>query len=108
MRIFVYILVSLTIFSCSMGTSFRYNEIRSFKGALIPELSDEPILIENLSINLIEKEKNKETLNLPLNLLNYSPKSYKVGPGDVYLFMCMVKQRLSAALARGCSFLKNS
>ncbi len=104
MKIFLYILVSLTVYSCSMGTSFKINEIRSFKGTLIPELSDEPILIENISVNLIEKEKNKESLNLPLNLLNYSPKSYKVGPGDVlFIYVYGETERLSAALARGAA-----
>ena len=104
MRIFISVLISLTILSCSMGTSFRYNEIRSFKGTLIPELSNEPILIEDISVNLIEKEKSKESLNLPLNLLNYSPKSYKVGAGDVlFIYVYGETERLSAALARGAA-----
>ena len=49
-----------------MGTSFRLNEIKSFKGTLIPELSDEPILIEKVSIDLIKKKKEELLLICPL------------------------------------------
>jgi len=80
------------------------NEIRSFKGTFIPELSDEPILIEKVSIDLIEKEQKKIPLNLPLSLLNYSPESYKVGFGDVlFIYVYGETERLSAALARGAA-----
>ena len=48
---------------------FRANEIKSFKGTLIPELSDEPILIEKVSADLIAKEERKIPLNLPLACL---------------------------------------
>lgn len=92
------------LLSCSMGTSFKLNEIRSFKGTFIPELSDEPILIEKVSIDLIEKEQKKIPLNLPLSLLNYSPESYKVGFGDVlFIYVYGETERLSAALARGAA-----
>ena len=94
--------LSVFLFSCSIGTSFRVNEISTFKGTIIPELSDEPILIEKVSKNLIEKEKSKIPLNLPLNLLNYSPDSYKVGYGDVlFIYVYGETERLSAALAGG-------
>ena len=46
MKPLVYLFLSLLIYSCSIGTSFRTTDIRSFKGTLIPELSDKPILIE--------------------------------------------------------------
>ncbi len=96
--------LSIFILGCSIGTSFKPNEIRSFKGTLIPELSPEPILIETVSIDLIRKEKNKEPLNLPLSLLNYSPESYKVGAGDVlFIYVYGETERLSAALARGAA-----
>ena len=92
------------LLSCSMGTSFKLNEIRSFKGTFIPELSDEPILIEKVSIDLIQKEQKKIPLNLPLSLLNYSPESYKVGFGDVlFIYVYGETERLSAALARGAA-----
>ena len=100
------LLVFSTVFllSCSIGTNFKSSDIRSFKGTLIPELSDEPILIENVSIELVRKEEKKQTLNLPLSLLNYSPSSYKVGFGDkLFIYVYGETERLSAALARGAA-----
>ena len=100
------LLVFSTVFllSCSIGTNFKSSDIRSFKGTLIPELSDEPILIENVSIELVRKEERKQTLNLPLSLLNYSPSSYKVGFGDkLFIYVYGETERLSAALARGAA-----
>ena len=96
--------ISVLLMSCTIGTSFKMNEIRSFKGTLIPELSDEPILIEQVTKDLIIKERNKTPLNLPLNLLNYSPESYKIGFGDVlFIYVYGETERLSAALARGAA-----
>jgi len=104
LRFFSLFLLQLLLIGCSIGTSFKPNEIRSFKGTLIPELSSEPILIEKVSIDLINKEKNKIPLNLPLTLLNYSPQSYKVGAGDVlFIYVYGETERLSAALARGAA-----
>ncbi len=100
----VFPILSFFLISCSIGTSFKVNEILSFKGVLIPELSDEPILIEKVSTDLINKEKAKVSLNLPLNLLNYTPSSYKVGYGDVlFIYVYGETERLSAALARGAA-----
>ena len=102
----VLALSTVALVSCSIGTSFRVNDIRTFKGnLLIPELSSEPILIEKISTDLVKKE-NKKSLNLPLNLLNYSPDSYKVGAGDVlFIYVYGETERLSAALARGARLL---
>ena len=103
-RLIVLALSTVALVSCSIGTSFRVNDIRTFKGTLIPELSSEPILIEKISTDLVKKEKQKESLNLPLNLLNYSPDSYKVGAGDVlFIYVYGETERLSAALARGAA-----
>jgi polysaccharide export outer membrane protein len=103
-KVFFFIFLTLLFSGCSLGTSFKYNEFQSFKGVLIPELSDNPILIEKVSIDLINKERNKQSLNLPLNLLNYSPESYKVGYGDVlFIYVYGETERLSAALARGAA-----
>ena len=104
MRLITIFLISLLFIGCSIGTSFKFNEIRSFKGTLIPELSDEPILIEKVNRDLILSEKNKLSLDLPLNLLNYSPDSYKIGYGDVlFIYVYGETERLSAALARGAA-----
>ena len=104
LRILGLILSTFIFISCSIGTSFRANDIKTFKGTVIPELSSEPILIEKISTDLVQKEKQKESLNLPLNLLNYSPDSYKVGAGDVlFIYVYGETERLSAALARGAA-----
>tara|TARA_B100002019_G_scaffold95199_1_gene81968 strand:+ start:529 stop:1674 length:1146 start_codon:yes stop_codon:yes gene_type:complete len=105
-RLLSCILVSIFVVSCALGTgsSFGSKEIRSFKGTLIPELSNNPILIEQVSMDLIELEKKKIPLNLPLSLLNYSPESYKVGSGDVlFIYVYGETERLSAALAKGAA-----
>ena len=103
-KAFFFIFLVSSFIGCSLGTAFKYNEFQSFKGVLIPELSDNPILVENVSIDLIKKERNKQSLNLPLNLLNYSPESYKVGYGDVlFIYVYGETERLSAALARGAA-----
>ncbi len=103
-KIFFLFFLLVLISACSIGTSFRSNEIKSFKGVLIPELSSDPILMEKISSDLIRKERQKESLNLPLSLLNYSPDSYKVGAGDVlFIYVYGETERLSAALARGAA-----
>mgnify|MGYP001372739010 CR=1 FL=1 len=103
-KLFFLFFLLVLISACSIGTSFRSNEIKSFKGVLIPELSSDPILMEKISTDLIRKERQKESLNLPLSLLNYSPDSYKVGAGDVlFIYVYGETERLSAALARGAA-----
>ena len=97
-------LATIFFIGCSIGTSFKSYDVKSFKGVSIPELSNEPILIEQLSMPLINQEKQKKPLNLPLNLLKYSPSSYKVGPGDkLFIYVYGETERLSAALARGAA-----
>ena len=105
-RCSLFVFLSFFLTSCALGTgsSFKPKDIRSFKGTLIPELSDNPILIEKVSMDLIEDEKRKIPLNLPLALLNYSPESYKVGSGDVlFIYVYGETERLSAALAKGAA-----
>ena len=90
------------LIGCGIGTSLKTYEIKSFKGVSVPSLSPEPVLIEKLSIELIESESNREPLNLPLNLLKYTPSFYKVGPGDkLFIYVYGETERLSAALASG-------
>ena len=100
--IVIQITICFFVLGCSIGTSFKSTQIKSFKGTLIPELSNEPILIEKVSIDLVKKEQRKTSLNLPLNLLNYNPESYKVGFGDIlFIYVYGETERLSAALAGG-------
>ena len=91
LKLFAYIVLAFFIMERTIGTSFKSTQIKSFKGVSIPELSSDPILIEKLSVDLIQSEIKKTPLNLPLSLLNYSPESYKVGPGDK-LFTFTVKR----------------
>ena len=48
MKYLLIIFLQLFLISCSLGTSFKLGEIKSFRGALIPELSKDPILIEKI------------------------------------------------------------
>ncbi len=99
-----YLFVLIIFAGCSIGTSFKSYDVKSFKGVSIPELSKDPILIEQLSLSLIQSENQKKPLNLPLSLLKYSPSSYKVGPGDkLFIYVYGETERLSAALARGAA-----
>ena len=66
MKYLVLILMQLTLISCSIGTSFKLSDIMSFKGTIIPELSKDPILIEKVSMDLIKRETEKESLNLQI------------------------------------------
>ncbi len=92
------------LLGCSIGTSFKSYQVKSFKGVSIPELSDDPIMIEKISKDLIKAEELKKSLNLPLSLLKYTPSSYKVGPGDkLFIYVYGETERLSAALARGAA-----
>ena len=103
-KILIIFNIAFFFFACSMGTHLKISEVKSFKGVLIPELSSDPILIENISKDLITKELEKTPLNLPLALLNYSPSSYKVGIGDVlFIYVYGETERLSASLARGAA-----
>ena len=61
--IFKFILLSISFFLVLLEHHFKINEIKSFKGTLIPELSDEPILIEKVTKDLIVKERNKLNFN---------------------------------------------
>ncbi len=103
-KLFFLMLVLLLCFGCSVGTHLKSTQVKSFKGVVIPELSKDPILIENVTKDLITKEFEKAPLNLPLALLNYSPSSYKVGIGDeLFIYVYGETERLSASLARGAA-----
>jgi polysaccharide export outer membrane protein len=103
-KLFIPLTCSLFLGACSIGMSFKGSEIRSFNGVFIPELSNDPILIENVSLRLVESERDRIPLNLPLSLLNFSPSSYEVGAGDkLFIYVYGETERLSASLARGAA-----
>ena len=83
---------------------------RNYEATVIKDLSPDPILIENIDSELITRESNRP-LNLPTNLLQYRPDSYKIGIGDrLFIYVYGETERLSASLVSGAAInpiLKN-
>tara|TARA_B100000035_G_scaffold281042_1_gene261687 strand:- start:741 stop:1931 length:1191 start_codon:yes stop_codon:yes gene_type:complete len=76
---------------------------RNYDAAIISDLSSDPILIEKINAELIERESNRP-LSLPTNLLQFSPESYKIGAGDrLFIYVYGETERLSASLAAGAA-----
>ena len=76
---------------------------RNYEATLIKDLSPDPILIENIDSELIARESNRP-LNLPTNLLQYRPDSYKIGIGDrLFIYVYGETERLSASLVSGAA-----
>ena len=98
--------------SISNIISSRSNfETRNYDAAIISDLSPDPILIEDINSDLIQRESNRP-LSLPTNLLQYSPSAYKIGKGDrLFIYVYGETERLSASLAAGAAVnqsLKNT
>ena len=84
----------------SENSSFKTT---NYEAAIISDLSPDPILIENINADLIERELNRP-LSLPTNLLQYSPSAYKIGTGDrLFIYVYGETERLSASLASGAA-----
>lgn len=76
---------------------------RNYEATVIKDLSPDPILIENIDSELIARESNRP-LNLPTNLLQYRPDSYKIGIGDrLFIYVYGETERLSASLVSGAA-----
>ncbi len=92
---------SVEIMNLGLGnSSFKR---RNYDAAIISDLSPDPILIENINSEVIERELNRP-LSLPTNLLQYSPSSYKIGKGDrLFIYVYGETERLSASLAAGAA-----
>jgi len=76
---------------------------RNYEATVIKDLSPDPILIENIDMELIDRESNRP-LNLPTNLLQYRPDSYKIGVGDrLFIYVYGETERLSASLVSGAA-----
>ena len=108
---------SSTNSSCTFGASQSSNsssisniissrsnfETRNYDAAIISDLSPDPILIEDINSDLIQRESNRP-LSLPTNLLQYSPSAYKIGKGDrLFIYVYGETERLSASLAAGAA-----
>ena len=106
---------SSTNTSCTFGATNSSAEItnlgignstfkrRNYDAAIISDLSPDPILIEDINSDLIQRESNRP-LSLPTNLLKYSPSAYKIGKGDrLFIYVYGETERLSASLAAGAA-----
>ncbi len=123
MKIILLILISLlmaascsslscssTNASCTFGAINNSSDLgnsayvkRNYDAAIISDLSPDPILIENITAEVIDRESNRP-LSLPTNLLQYSPSSYKIGVGDkLFIYIYGETERLSASLAAGAA-----
>lgn len=101
---------SSTNSSCTFGAINNSSDFgnsayikRNYDAAIISDLSPDPILIENITAEVIDRESNRP-LSLPTNLLQYSPDSYKIGIGDkLFIYVYGETERLSASLAAGAA-----
>ncbi len=85
------------------STSNQSIKKRNYDAAIISDLSPDPILIETIDAEIIEREANRP-LSLPTNLLKYSPSSYKIGKGDkLFIYVYGETERLSASLVAGAA-----
>ncbi len=76
---------------------------RRYEATIIKDLSPDPILIENINSELISREA-KRPINLPTNLLQFKPDSYKIGIGDkLFIYVYGETERLSASLVGGAA-----
>ena len=76
---------------------------RNYEATIIKDLSSDPILIENIDSELINRESNRPLI-LPTNLLSFKPDSYKIGVGDrLFIYVYGETERLSASLVSGAA-----
>ena len=114
MKILIILILSLSIASCgsmcsstngacTFGSINNSSSIINYEATIIEDLSPDPILIENINSELILRESNRP-LNLPTNLLQYQPVSYKIGVGDrLFIYVYGETERLSASLVSGAA-----
>ncbi len=87
----------------NLSSNNQFIKKRNYDAAIISDLSPDPILIESIDTEIIEREANRP-LSLPTNLLQYSPSSYKIGKGDkLFIYVYGETERLSASLAAGAA-----
>ncbi len=87
----------------NLPSNNRFIKKRNYEAAIISDLSPDPILIESIDAEIIEREANRP-LSLPTNLLQFSPSSYKIGKGDkLFIYVYGETERLSASLAAGAA-----
>ena len=119
MKYFLLIFVVILISSCaSMSTT--YSDLKSrlspdnflninnnpktieYEAIVLPELSDKPILVEDINIQIIDSLDEKNNLNIPVELISYRPGPYKIGVGDkLLIYVYGETERLSSVIAFG-------
>jgi len=73
-----------------------------YEAVVLPELSNKPILVEDVNIQLINSLDEKSNLNIPVELISYKPGPYKIGVGDkLFIYVYGETERLSAVIAFG-------
>lgn len=74
----------------------------NYEAVVLPELSNKPILVEDINIQLIDSLDEKNNLNIPVELISYRPGPYKIGIGDkLLIYVYGETERLSAVIAFG-------
>ena len=114
MKYFLSIFCVILISSCaSIGNT--YSDFKSgflsinsnpktieYEAVVLPELSNKPILVEDVNIQLINSLNEKSNLNIPVELMSYKPGPYKIGVGDkLFIYVYGETERLSAVIAFG-------
>ena len=74
----------------------------NYEAIVLPELSNKPILVEDINIQLIDSLDEKNNLNIPVELISYRPGPYKIGIGDkLLIYVYGETERLSVVIAFG-------
>ena len=114
MKYFLSIFSVILISSCA-SISTTYDDFKSsflninnnpktvtYEAVVLPELSNKPILVEDVNIKLINSLDEKNNLNIPIELISYKPGPYKIGVGDkLLIYVYGETERLSAVIAFG-------
>ena len=79
------ILILIFLQSCSLAPGMNMNKSFSLSGQdkVFLDGKDEPIIIEKITPELIQKEKSRSEVTLPNDLLKFMPAEYRIGSGDI-------------------------
>ena len=73
-----------------------------YEAVVLPELSNKPILVEDVNTQLIDSLVERNNLNIPVELVSYKPGPYKIGVGDkLLIYVYGETERLSSVIAFG-------
>ena len=63
-----------------------------YEAVVLPELSNKPILVEDVNIQLIDS-LDENNLNIPVELVSYKPGPYRIELAISFLYMFMARRR---------------